>query len=347
MTVATRMLKAEVIRRADHWRRSPASAGGAPGHKEWMHFCVLAPDVEVLLNLSLMDERGPTVEVPRVTLLARCRDRRWEGGVERCEHVEVRGGGIRARFDRSSVEFERGAFQVEAQLRDKPLGVSLNLEPLAQPALTSSIELGAGGTMKWLVVPRLTAFGEISVGDRRIRVHGAPAYHDHDWGRFEWGGDFGWEWSVVLGEQTGVPWTLVLQRITDGPRARVLSQGVLLWRGARHLRTLHGTDFHFEALGRKRVGRAIRVPTIMRLAAPGSAADLPALLRASASKGGDTLEVEVEIGDLAQVAIPNDRGLGCTIVTEASGSARVRGRVRGEKIGFEAPAVAEFNRHAA
>ena len=48
------------LRMTDGWRRSPASAGGPVGHKEWMHFCVFAATdagvpVDALLNFSLTD----------------------------------------------------------------------------------------------------------------------------------------------------------------------------------------------------------------------------------------------------------------------------------------------------
>jgi hypothetical protein len=233
------------------------------------------------------------------------------------------------------------------------------LRPLARPALTTSVPLGAGAPMRWFVVPRLAADGDVRVGAHRFALHGAPAYHDHDWGDFAWGGDFSWEWAIAL-EPAGAgrdprPWSLVFQRISDRGRLRALSQGALLWRGDRHVRTLHDRDVQIASAGRLPAGGALRVPRPMALVAPGCAADLPRRLELRAAAGADAVEAVFELEDLAQVAIPDDALASApaslrpavTIVSECHARARVAGRVRGEALRFEAPALVELNRGAA
>jgi hypothetical protein len=329
----------ELIRRSDYWRsgRVPAQIAGG---KEWSHFCVLAPEADVLVNFSVVGG------CPRLALLVRDASGAWRGDIETRRGAHWNAGAIGARFGASTLEFRDGSYQVEAQLAGQPLAVSLELRPLARPALTSSVALGAE-TMKWLVVPRLAASGTLRIGARTLAIANAPAYHDHDWGGFRWGGDFAWEWAIVLAELGGAPWTLIAQRITDRARHRVRSQGVLVWRGAQHLRTLHGAGVTLRALGRTRAASALRVPAAMRLAAPGAAADLPQRLEWSAAAGDDHIELALELDDLAQIALPNDDGLGATILTEARARARFTGVLRGEPISGEAPAIVEFNRAAA
>ena len=84
---------AELIRRSDYWRRSLGSARGPLGHKEWMHFSVLSPDVDLLINFSLVDDRHRR-EVPSLVFLVRPRGGPWNGWIERPSLARVSGGGM-------------------------------------------------------------------------------------------------------------------------------------------------------------------------------------------------------------------------------------------------------------
>ncbi len=338
----------ELIRRADYWRRSPASAGGRVGHKEWMHFCVVTPDLHLFVNFSLMDQaRTGEIEIPRLTMLARRPGGRWIGDVDRSDRAHLFGGDPSISWTNATLSFGEDGFFLEAGLARAALRAKLRFRPTSRPALTSSIPIGGGETMKWLVVPRLEATGRVEFEGEVVELASAPAYHDHDWGRFEWGGDFGWEWAIVLENRATRPWTIVLQRITDRARGLTLSEGVLLWRGAEHVRTFQGSRVAFDSAGRTRAAGCLRVPRVMRLASPGSSADLPSRLSVVADKAGDHVEVDLALHDVAQIAMPDDVGLGNTIVSETAATASVRGQVAGDTIDFEAPAIAEFNRNAA
>src|SRR5262245_2393892 len=112
----------QAIRHADWLRRSPAHASGRGSHKEWLHFCVYAPGIDVLVNLSLLDDVRSTAPRPgefaRVTLLVR--ERHWDGEVNAfaADEVEIEAGRIAMRFGPNMVRFDRGAYSVAAQFRD-------------------------------------------------------------------------------------------------------------------------------------------------------------------------------------------------------------------------------------
>ena len=337
-----------LLARSDYWRRSPASAGGAAGHKEWSHFCVLADPVDLLINWSLTDAASGQLEEPRLTMLARSRGGRWEGDVESFEPGEValRAGHPDARFGDASLRFDGRDYRLRAGLRSTPLEAHLTLSPITRPAATRSVPLGGNQPMRWLVVPRLEASGTVRVGEELHALHGAPAYHDRNWGEFGWGGDFSWEWAVVLPARSNCPWSLVYNRITDHARHRTVSQGILLWRRERHCRTFRDRELSVRGEGFLRVAGALRVPRVISLASPGSVADIPKRLEIEARCGGDALDVTVELDDCAQVGIPNDHDDGVTLITETRGSARVSGHVRGEAVQLEGPTLVEFNRAA-
>jgi hypothetical protein len=338
------------LRTSDYWRRSPASAGGAAGHKEWTHFCVLGPGIDLLVNFSLMDgvqtglQNG--VEIPRLAVLARD-ENGWEGEVVRFEpeEVTVAGGSIDCRFGRNLLRFVDGCYELDLDVPGRGLSASLRFEPLVTPAMTNSVPLGSGESVKWLVVPRLTADGAITIAGRRHRLASAPAYHDHNWGAFRWGGDFSWEWAVAIPVESSVPWTIVLTRLSDRAQHRVYSEGLLLWKGDTHWRTFRGDEVEFRADGFLRRKPVLRVPPVMWLAAPGRALDVPRIMRATGRSGRDAIELEIELEDLGQIAIPSDADAHTTtVLSEVLGSARLSGRVRGEPVESAGRAIVELVR---
>ena len=122
----------------------------------------------------------------------------------------------------------------------------------------------------------------------------------------------------------------------------------MVWQGASHLRTMHGEEISVESAGLLRARRALRIPRIMRLAAPGTAGDLPQRLEVRATRGSDVVEVSFELIDLAQIAVPNDgEARGATLISEVRAHACAAGRVRGEALRFSGPALVELNRASA
>jgi hypothetical protein len=292
---------------------------------------VFGHNLEVLVNFSLMDrlgERTRALDVARIALLV-CEDGRWDGDVEefRADDVDARSGSVAARFGRN-------------------LRVALQARPSVAPAIASSVRLSAQGAMRWLVVPRLVASGVVQIGNRRHALGASLAYHDRNWGYFDWGGDFAWEWAAVLPEDGEVPWSLVYMRITDRARNRALSQSVIVWRNERPWKTFHGRDVEVREHGLRWQAQVLRVPRVMQLAAPGSAADAPASVSLRALSGHDVLEAELTFGNMAQIGIPNDRTSGVTLLSETSGRAHVVGRLRGEPVDYQGRVLAERNHGA-
>ena len=282
--------------------------------------------------------------------MSRCWCGRWkgvgDGDIETYEPhaVELRAGRIDALFGASHLTFVDGVYRLRLGLAERPVTADLTLRPISRPAVTRSVPLGRCQPMQWLVVPRLAASGEIRVGSRRFRLRDTPAYHDHNWGQFSWGGDFAWEWGIALQANAVQPWSLIYYRITDQGRNRVRAQGLLLWRGRDHCRSFRDHQVAVGGTGLIESSRVLCVPRVMGLAIPGTALDIPRSLEVEASQGDDDLRVDLELDDFAQVGVPNDIDDGLTSISETHGRARVTGTVRGESVAFESPALVEFNR---
>lgn len=341
----------EAILRADYLRRAPSLVGGPAGHKEWLHFCVYGDEVDVLVNFSLVDDAregaAPGTEYARVVVLVRDPALGgWDGDVELFDPAEVfaQGGGVRMHFGRNRVLFDEasGVYRIDVRLRRRPITVSLALEPLSLPSLANNIQLDPGPPINWLVLPRMRARGEVTVGPRTHRFEAAPAYHDHNWGRFAWGRDFAWEWGFGLPTDPSNPWTMVFVRLSNRAHTRAFMQAVFLWRGAQQHRVIRAGDLRVRREGFLRPGRVFKVPRAMALVSPGTATDVPARLLIEGEADGDAVRCEFEATDLAQVIIPNDHDPGVTIIHEVSGAVRVGGTVRGERVEMEGRAIFEF-----
>lgn len=337
---------AKAVADADWLRRSPFARGGPGGHKEWWHFCVYAPGVDVLVNFSLVDDVRPGApagrEFARVVVLVR--DGAWDGDVEvfEADEVEAAGGGLHMRFGDNRVSFEGGRYVIEVRLRQRPIALSLVLEPRCMPSLANNIRLDPGPPINWLVLPRMVASGTLTLGGRLVTLAGAPAYHDHNWGHFAWGRDFAWEWGYGLPAGDDNPWSVVFVRLSDRAHTRAYMQALLLWRGALQHRVLRAADVTVEREGLLRASRVFKLPRVMSLVAPGTVTDVPSAVVLTARGDGDALRCRFDAEDVAAVVIPNDHDPGVTVIHEVSGVLSVEGRVRGERVAMEGRAVFEF-----
>lgn len=333
---------------ADAFRRSPARLGGRGGYKEWQHFLLHTRDVHLLANFNLIDapwgDRRDE-ETGRLIVLAR-RDG-WDGDVDEfdADALSVTAGSIDARFGRNSLRFDGRRYHVDIALARRPVRASLAFTPRSKPAVSWHQPLSADKSLSWLFMPRLAASGWVTVGDARFEVEDAPAYHDHNWGHFRWGDDFSWEWGSALSWDPACPWSAVYMRMADRRRARVLCQGLYLWRGAEHRRIFRDEQLRVEWDGPWRGGRALKVPRVMGLLSPGEGGDLPRVLTVRAGEGADEVTLRFAPVDAAEVVMPSEAATGAVAALhECWGEATLTGEVGGERVALEGPGVFEFVR---
>lgn len=350
----TQEVPAEVIARAleqgGYWRGSPLRLGDEPGYKEWLHFCVYGDAVDLLVNFSIVDglaaHQGEPREFARLTCLVHAHAG-WEGDVIGFPPGEVtaRRGSISLEFGDDCVHFHDGVFYVKATLPERGIALELTLTPAAVPSPANNIEVEDGPPIHWFVVPRLFANGAVLVGNVLHRLLAAPAYHDHNWGHFRWGRDFAWEWGHCVPRTASDVWSAVVVRLSDRGHNRTLMQALFIWRGARQHRIFRDEELRVTHEGTLRRGTPFKLPRVMALVHPGSAADIPERLVLDAAGRGDWARIEFEFRDVAQVVIPNDDDLGVTVINEVNGRYLLRGVIRGESIETAGSAVVEFLSH--
>lgn len=342
----------QAIRAVDFFRGSPRGLGEAATYKEWQHFAIHAPELDLLVNFSVCDDARSGARthgvVPRIVLVVRDEDG-WDGDVDTFDEAEARmaRGRTNLVYGESSLVFGDGAFEIDAVLRERPIRVRLRLRPVTLPVLVPSVPMIDGPPLHWSVVPRLEVSGTVQTRRRTHRLERALAYHDHNWGHFLWGHDVAWEWGFVLPDDPAVPWTLTFVRLTNRARTVALSHRLLLWRRERLVRTFLERDLAVETpLAYRDEPVVFKVPRPMALVAPETAIDVPEGLDTQGRIGSDWIRCTCAVDDVAQVLIPSETRLGVTIFNEATARTSVRGRVGGEAFDYAGRSVLEFIRVA-
>ena len=335
----------DVLHRTDFLRGSLRSLGEAGPHKEWHHFVVHDPPLRIIVNFNLTDRTGPhgTDTVPRIIALVH--HGRYSGTVETFEQqdCELRTGRVAARFGPNSFTLVSGAYELAVDVPTIDLRARLRLLPATTPFVASNQPLAPRARLSWLCVPRLHAHGDVWVGNDRFTLRGATAYHDHNWGRFRWGDDFGWVWGSVLPASSTDPWSIVFMCMTDRLRRRANRQGLYVWHGRDPAVMWRDSVVAFEQRGLLRRRPALTLPPVMRVLRPGSASDLPSRLVIRGRHDGDELRLTFESDDYVRLVVPDEHDeLGLVTLNEVSGRVVAVGEIDGLNVDLEGSGVFEF-----
>jgi len=347
-----------LIGEADYFRRAPPGPAGR-SFKEWQHFLVLAPGLDLLVNFSISsissisgipEDRGSSPGAHgRVILLAY--DGQWSGSVEQCPagSFTAPSGRLAARFAASRMDFIDGRYHLEFRGDGRhAISGQLVCTPQVLPALSHNIHLADHASLSWLMLPRLIVSGHVEIGGRRHALIDVPAYHDHNWGSFRWGDDFAWEWGCGLPDlpdRTDHAWSLIHVRMADRARLRVHSQGLFLWRGREHHRFFRDDELRVTLRGTADVHEVFKLPSVLAVLAPDRHCDVPAEIEVEASGDGDRVHMTFTPRAVAQVLIPDEtRDDRLVVLNEACGDLRLEGTIRGEAVTMAGRGVFEFIR---
>lgn len=331
---------------ASDFMRTPTVGFADPnGFKEWHHFVIHAPGCRVLINFSLNNENSPGRgfrQAPRVIVIAH--DDEWRGGIQRFADRELAISSCLGdlRIGNSRMRIGRDGYQVDIDLPEQDILGELRFTSVSRPFVVNNQPVGSG-RMSWLFVPRLHASGRLRIGGREYRFEDDIAYHDHNWGRFWWGDDFGWEWATVLPRDAAQPWSLVFLRMTDRRRHRYLAQALYVWHHDEPAAIFRHASVRVRSVGVLGRPADCVLPPPMRLLLDGDVPGVPECVDVTASRAGDTVHVEFRPQSYARLAQPSEMSLtGSTVLCEANGTAEVTGSINGKAIDFVGTGVFEF-----
>ena len=326
--------------------RAPVLGTARPtGFKEWHHFVVHGRGLRLLINFSLNNEVFGADEVrlaPRVIVIAHDED--WTGAIER---FDGRALDISADLGELTIGNNRmtvlpDGYCVTIDLPDKGIRGELHFTSASRPFVVRNQPLG-DGRISWLFVPRLRAEGWLRIGGREHRMDNDLAYHDHNWGRFRWGDDFGWTWGTILPTESRDPWSMVFLQTTDRSRLRCLSQALYVWHHDEPATIFRHAAVQTRSDGR--LGRAAEctLPAPMRLLLDGEVPGVPERIDITATRAGDNVHAEFRSRSYARLAQPSEVFLDrSTVLCETGGTVRASGTIKGEDFDFVGTGVFEF-----
>jgi hypothetical protein len=331
---------ASVLHDSDFFRGSRRTFGETQPHKEWHHFVVHAGGFRLIVNFSLDDRSDDSA----YRVIALVRNEEWTGAVEEFASAdcEVRSGRVAARFGSCEFALADGAYELSVWLPAIRLHAQVRLVPVSTPFVVNNQPLASGARLSWLFVPRLEAHGHVWIGNTRVGLRGAPAYHDHNWGRFRWGADFGWEWGSVLPRHLSDPWSIVCMRMTDRRRRHATRQALYAWYEHEPAALWRDAAMTMEHEGFLRQAPALTLPSVMRLLRAGTASDVPALIRIT-GRGQDALEMRFEPEEYVRIVVPDETDpMGVVVLNEVSGRITAKGRIGERELDLEATGVFEL-----
>ena len=313
----------------------------ALAYKDWLHVNLLhhGSGTVGLVNVSLHGDPADPRSRAVGTALLHVPGDGWFGNVEAVGFDE-------ARIDRTSIALEHVAVAVEAEgvlasarLPDDDLQIDLTAT-FAGPAVMAEQALPLGsGWIAWSGVSRLRPQGSARVGTALLDLGAASAYHDHNWGRWHWGGDFGWEWGCFLPPDPAP--AFVLSRVTD--RRHVLDDRPLFvaFAGGRRRRFV-GAGLKVSWSGLLEAEPRRLPGAVAALHSDRSSPRLPAKLTVDAGDGIDRVGVEFEPRAVVQLLAADPSQPGCGFIHELVGEFAYECRLEGEEASGTGLAVVEY-----
>ncbi|MBZ5710994.1 hypothetical protein [Nannocystis pusilla] len=312
----------------DRWRLDPRAAWTRQPVQEWHHFIVFFAGGTLLVNLS-REVRVDGEIFGRAIVLVHGHDDAWSQDLVSSPDPEFSPDGLYARIAGHQLDIDDEGWSLRTATRDRSVAATLRFTPEAPPLVARNREVGPDGNLHWVMYPAATVSGVVRAGGETYTLDRAAGYHDHNWGHFAWGDDFGWEWGIVSPSGEAAT-TVVCSALTNRTRSRTAIQQLFLWSGGAHVWTARGAEIVRQAGGRWSTLRVPRLPAVLSLATPCSASVPPRELEFTAVDGPRRVDVEVTLGARSQILIPDDHDpLAVVVLNECIGTARVRHTLHG------------------
>src|SRR5205823_6167063 len=234
----------------DGLRLPPAFDPLAEGYKDWLPLEVLdhRSGVIGLINLSLNGPPDDARSRAVGTALFDVPGYGWVGNLEIRSMAEAGIGSASVALRNVALAVDHRAGTVSASVRLPDEGLFLSQVAAVQSQvldIEDRMPLGSGW-FGWYVIPRLRLRGSGVLGGTPVDFEEASAYHDHSWGRWRWGDDFGWDWAVLFVPPPGP--AFVLARTTDRDHRR-LDSPMLLAEVGRERRVFTGGTVEYAFSG--------------------------------------------------------------------------------------------------
>jgi hypothetical protein len=289
-------------------------------YKDWLHLNILdhKSGSVGLINCSLHGSPDDPRSRAIGTALVHVPGVGWVGniGIGALSQAAIGRASISLKQMALSVHQPSGALAASVNDPENSLTVRVAGTAVASPIVVEErLSLGSGW-ISWYALPRLTLTGEWIIGNERTDLRTASAYHDHNWGRWHWGDDLGWEWGCFLAPMPGA--AFVFSRTTDRAHRRLGIPSLEVRAGERR-RTFVGASVQLK-YGGVLEATMRRVPgALAALHQDRAQLRLPKTLQISASDGIDHVDVKFTADAAAQLIMADPLVRGYSFIHEMVG----------------------------
>ena len=315
----------------------------APAYKDWFH-------------LNLFDHAGGGVGLVNVSLHGPSWDARsravgtalfhdatgnWRGAVEIAgpSDVTVLPHGVMMAGNAIMVDPERRTLHASVEQAEEGLALRLRGTPTARPIRIEQAQPFGTGWISWYVAPRITLAGELRIGGQVSDAASWSAYHDHNWGRWFWGEDIGWEWGAFATPPPGP--LFVLARLTDKLHHRCAPAQLIVIEPAR-TRVFPPGTVTIRYSGRSDLPLRRLPGALAALHADRADPALPATVEIEAAAGLDWVRLRFAASGAAQLIEGDPIRPGYSFIHEMVGSFEAEGRLRDDPLAATGLGVFEY-----
>jgi hypothetical protein len=311
--------------------RIPVDQPNTPGDwKEWYHFVLLDLDrgTRVLANVSVSgNTQAGEIQLTLAATFRRgdaagldtygsATSHEWRRGM-------VSAAPLRIRADDLSLSFARGTFQLEAHDPRAQLALAINVEAASEPLMVTEGAPFGSGFIGWAIVPEAKAGGRLHACRQ---AHAIDArwfcYHDHNFGRFRWGEDIGWEWLVAHARtEDGRAITAVVDLRTDRAHRQGGLPYVFVHLEGKLRKVFLGATLRFTWTWSEVAMLPPRLPGAMASLFADRAARRPTRVSIEGVDERDSFTLQLAIDSMYELVVPDNRGGQYTRIAEVSGPA--------------------------
>ena len=236
-------------------------------------------------------------------------------------------------INNSYVKLLPNGYEVYAESTDGNIVFSATFIPKASPSTVFSGTIGNYGQMNWVTAaPVCKVNGNLRINGTVYSLDGVRGYHDHNWGRWMWCDNIGWDWGQAIElndeeDDTDVGrYGMTIGRLTNGSHTMDGISRLQIWKNKKQIAAFDNVTFSYDF-------------GIYPYLYP-----CPLLINATAkSDDGDSITSIFETSNGLPINIGQLLGEGCDLtVCELTGNYTVSGIIDGKPFNFQAEGFAEY-----
>ncbi len=342
---------AALVERIEALRIPAQPQAAAHDWKDWYHVVLLHPAAgwRVIANLNLAGggddaELQWTLIVHRPAaqgdggLFGASRSQAWRTGMVTARPLAITG-------DEAAFAFDGERVTLRIAPRDLDLALVLHAAPASTPLLVTEGAPFGSGFIGWGLVAQMRAEGRVAAcGESAAIGDGWFCYHDHNFGRFRWGEDFGWEWLVAHAVCDGEAVTVVVDWRTDRAHAAGGLPYLFVLVGGPLRKVFLGPAMRLRWSWHAAATLPPRLPGAMAARLADRPVRTPRAITLDAADERDRIALTVEVDAYAEIVAPDNRGAGFARIGESSGAAAVELQLGERRFEGAGLAYAEYTR---